>query len=191
MKVISFLSALNSQYESAKNQILAGADLPSLNAAFSRLSRISVDADPIPENDDRVALSAAVSSGSSLARGRGRGRTLSGRVGGRSGGKKEDRHCKFCHKKGHTEDKCWKKHGKPDWASKQDLSPATSSPNALASLQVLFSLMKTLHTPSNLLMVNPLQPPSLLHTKTCQYFKIFQASMACRFCCYRSYDQYP
>lgn len=181
-------NTFNSQYESAKNQILTGADLPSLNAAFSRLSRISVEADPIPNNDDSVALSAAVSSGSSLARGRGRGRTLSGRGGGRSGSNKEDRHCNFCHKKGHTEDKCWKKHRKPDWASKQDLSPATS-PNALASLQVLLSLMKTLHTPSNLLMLNPLQPPTLLHTKTCQYFKIFQPSMVCR--CYRSYDQYP
>lgn len=60
MKVISFLSALNSQYESAKNQIITGADLPSLNAAFSRLSRISVDADPIPENDQPLFLQVPV-----------------------------------------------------------------------------------------------------------------------------------
>lgn len=53
LKVISFLAAPGPQYESAKNQILTRAELPSLNATFSRLSRISIEADQ-PDDQDGV-----------------------------------------------------------------------------------------------------------------------------------------
>lgn len=48
--------------------------------------------------------------------------------------KKEDRYCDFCQKSGHIEEKCWKKYGKPDWASKKESSPPTPTDlNALAT----------------------------------------------------------
>lgn len=93
MKVMSFLTALGPQYESAKNQLLTSAELPSLNTIFSRLSRISVEADPSDDNEEKTALSVNTRSLSTVTRRRGRGR---GRGGGRPIGKKEDRYCDFC-----------------------------------------------------------------------------------------------
>lgn len=48
--------------------------------------------------------------------------------GGRSGSFKEDRNCTFCQKQGHLEDKCWKKHGRPDWANKVEEVPTATQP---------------------------------------------------------------
>lgn len=115
LKVISFLAAQGPQYESAKNQLLTGVELPTLNATFSRLSCIPVEADQPEDVGETVALSATIQPSSIATRGRGRGRGSSAR-GGHIGIKKEGRYCDFCHKPGHPEDKCWKKFGKPDWA---------------------------------------------------------------------------
>lgn len=89
MKVISLLAALGPQYESAKNQILTSADLPILNATFSRLSRISVESEHVEDHDGGVSLTATTHTNSRTARGRGRGHGPSGR-GGQLLGKKED-----------------------------------------------------------------------------------------------------
>lgn len=60
LKVISFLAAQGPQYESAKNQLLRGVELPTLNATFSRLSRIPVEADQPEDVGETVALSATI-----------------------------------------------------------------------------------------------------------------------------------
>lgn len=40
------------QYESVKNQLLAGDELPILKATFSRLSRTSIDSEPAADHDE-------------------------------------------------------------------------------------------------------------------------------------------
>lgn len=103
MKVIPFLAALGPQYESAKNQLLTSVELPSLDTIFSRVSQISVEADPSDDNEEKTALSVHTQSLSTLTTGRERG---CGRGGSRPIGKKEDRHYDFCQRSGHNEDKC-------------------------------------------------------------------------------------
>lgn len=43
LKVVTFLVGLSSTYASTKEQLLTGTELPSLNVAFSSLSRIVVE----------------------------------------------------------------------------------------------------------------------------------------------------
>lgn len=70
LKVISFLATRNPQYESAKNQLLTGYDLPSLNSTFSRLSRMSMENDVSETRDGDVALSATTPSTTRTFKGR-------------------------------------------------------------------------------------------------------------------------
>lgn len=43
-------------------------------------------------------------------------------------------YCEFCQKQGRIEEKCWKKHGKPDWAAKEETTPTAPTPsNALVA----------------------------------------------------------
>lgn len=122
LKVVSFLAGLDASYISFRNQFLSGADLPSLSVTFSCLSRI-----PVEDTTgvlDSTALTTTIRSSSSSSRGRGRGR---GRGGGRLN-KREDRYCDFCNSPGHVEDKCWSKHGKPDWAKPPSSTVSTSAP---------------------------------------------------------------
>lgn len=72
IKVISYLTALGSQYESAKTQILISMELPTLNATFSRLSRISMADEQVLDNQDNTAMTATARSITSSPRGRGR-----------------------------------------------------------------------------------------------------------------------
>lgn len=102
LKVISFPAALGPQYESVKNQLLIGADLPSLNSIFSWRSRIPVEVDPSTDNEGNAALIASSMSHPNLKKGKGRARGASSK----GGGLKDDRYCEFCHKPGHTEHKC-------------------------------------------------------------------------------------
>lgn len=51
LKVVTFLVGLSSTYASTKEQLLTGTELPSLNVAFSSLSRIVV------ENEEPVEAS--------------------------------------------------------------------------------------------------------------------------------------
>lgn len=79
LKVISFLAALGPQYESAKNQLFTGIELPTPNATFSRLSMIPVGADQSDDHEEKVALFADTRTTSSHTRGRRRGRGTSTR----------------------------------------------------------------------------------------------------------------
>lgn len=127
LKVISFLAALGPQYESAKNQLLTGADLPTLNATFFRLPRMFVEENQSEEPDGGVAMTVATFPKPSYTRGGGRGRGSLRRKGGHVVGKIDTWQCDFFQKPGHTEDKCWSKHGKPKWATKNEPTPKSSS----------------------------------------------------------------
>ncbi|XP_049934544.1 retrovirus-related Pol polyprotein from transposon RE1 isoform X1 [Nymphaea colorata] len=113
-----FLSGLDSVYESAKNQMLTSPSIPPIDEAYSRLSRI-----PIPSStvlDTTSAMLATRGRGGSLfARGRGyrgRGNTPSRPV------------CQFCHRIGHTVDKCWQKHGRPAVANQTVFTDSPEQP---------------------------------------------------------------
>lgn len=101
LKVVSFLSGLDAHYGSAKNQLLYGSELPSLNVAFSRLSWIPVHHDALSTADSMALASfPPPSPGAPTAQGRGSGQGGVGRGGGaascggeRSSVKKEDRYC--------------------------------------------------------------------------------------------------
>lgn len=91
--------------------------MPSLNVALSRLSRIPIKdvADSTLDNE-KIALPRRTQPSSSSSKGRGRSHFGNGFGGGRTTTKREDKYCDFCHVPRHTEDRCWQKHGKPDWA---------------------------------------------------------------------------
>lgn len=78
LMIISFLAA----HESAKNQILTGAELSSLNATFSRLSRISIETDQPEDQEGGAAILASAQFTAPSKRRRGRDRGSSGREGG-------------------------------------------------------------------------------------------------------------
>ncbi|KAF3779123.1 hypothetical protein EJ110_NYTH33705 [Nymphaea thermarum] len=113
-----FLSGLDSVYESAKNQMLTSPSIPPIDETYSRLSRIPIPASTVP--DTTSAMLATRGRGESLfARGRGgcgRGNMTSRPV------------CQFCHRIGHTVDKCWQKHGRPAFANQ---TVSTDSPEQL------------------------------------------------------------
>ncbi|KAF3788071.1 hypothetical protein EJ110_NYTH13610 [Nymphaea thermarum] len=102
-----FLSGLDSVYESAKNQMLTSPSIPPIDEAYSRLSRISISAATVPDTTSAMFTTRG-RCGSFFARGRG----------GRSRGPLTSRPvCQFCHRIGHTVDKCWQKHGRPVFAN--------------------------------------------------------------------------
>ncbi|KAF3795452.1 hypothetical protein EJ110_NYTH04721 [Nymphaea thermarum] len=110
-----FLSGLDSVYESAKNQMLTSPSIPPIDEAYSRLSRILISAATVPDTTSAM-LATRGRGGSFFARGRGgcgRGPPTSRPV------------CQFCHRIGHTVDKCWQKHGRPAFANQ---TASTESP---------------------------------------------------------------
>ncbi|KAF3772297.1 hypothetical protein EJ110_NYTH58288 [Nymphaea thermarum] len=110
-----FLSGLNSVYESAKNQMLTSPSIPPIDEAYSRLSRIPIPAATVPDTTSTM-LATRGRGGSFFARGRG----------GRGRGPPTSRPvCQFCHRIGHTVDKCWQKHGRPVFANQ---TASTESP---------------------------------------------------------------
>ncbi|KAF3772570.1 hypothetical protein EJ110_NYTH57534 [Nymphaea thermarum] len=110
-----FLSGLDSVYESAKNQMLTSPSIPPIDEAYSRLSRIPISASTVPDTTSAM-LATCGRGGPFFARGRGghgRGNTPSRPI------------CQFCHRIGHTVDKCWQKHGRPAFANQ---TVSTDSP---------------------------------------------------------------
>lgn len=101
---------LDTQYGSAKNQLLSGSELPPLNVALSQLSRIPVQMENTTKEDLMALAAAKPSSLPTRGRGRGGGAGHGGgadRDGGRSFVKSEDRYCDFCNVAGHMLAKAW------------------------------------------------------------------------------------
>ncbi|KAF3776654.1 hypothetical protein EJ110_NYTH35045 [Nymphaea thermarum] len=115
-----FLSGLDSVYESAKNQMLTSPSIPPIDEAYSRLSRISIPAAAVPDTTSAM-LATRGRGGSFFARGRG----------GRGRGTPTPRPvCQFCHRIGHTVDKCWQKHGRPAFANQTASTESSEPPKA-------------------------------------------------------------
>ncbi|KAF3775105.1 hypothetical protein EJ110_NYTH51304 [Nymphaea thermarum] len=115
-----FLSGLNSIYESAKNEMLTSPSIPPIDEAYSRLSRIPIPASTVPDTTSAM-LATRGRGGFLFARGRGgrgRGNTTSRPV------------CQFCHRIGHTVDKCWQKHGRPAFANQTASTDSPEQPKA-------------------------------------------------------------
>ncbi|KAF3774477.1 hypothetical protein EJ110_NYTH51328 [Nymphaea thermarum] len=115
-----FLSGLDSVYESAKNQMLTSPSIPPIDEAYSRLSRIPIPAATVPDTTSTM-LATRGRGGSLFAKGRGgrgRGNTTSRPV------------CQFCHRIGHTVDKCWQKHGRPAFANQTASTDSPKQPKA-------------------------------------------------------------
>ncbi|KAF3771918.1 Retrovirus-related Pol polyprotein from transposon TNT 1-94 [Nymphaea thermarum] len=113
-----FLSGLDSVYESAKNQMLTSPSIPPIDEAYSRLSRIPIFASTVPDTTSAM-LATRGRGGPFFARGRGgrgRGSTTSRPV------------CQFCHRIGHTVDKCWQKHGRPAFANQTVSTDSSEQP---------------------------------------------------------------
>ncbi|KAF3789908.1 hypothetical protein EJ110_NYTH17636 [Nymphaea thermarum] len=115
-----FLSGLDSVYESAKNQMLTSPSIPPIDEAYSRLSRIPIPAVTIPDTTSAM-LATRGRGGSFFPRGRG----------GRGRGPPTSRPvCQFCHRIGHTVDKCWQKHGRPAFANQTASTESSEQPKA-------------------------------------------------------------
>ncbi|KAF3782455.1 hypothetical protein EJ110_NYTH34258 [Nymphaea thermarum] len=115
-----FLSGLDLVYESAKNQMLTSPSIPPIDEAYNRLSRIPIPAATVPDTTSAM-LATRGRGGSFFARGRGgrgRGNTASRPV------------CQFCHRIGHTVDKCWQKHGRPAFAHQTASTESLEQPKA-------------------------------------------------------------
>ncbi|KAF3776012.1 hypothetical protein EJ110_NYTH49304 [Nymphaea thermarum] len=109
-----------SVYESTKNQMLTSPSIPPIDEAYSRLSRIPIPASTVPDTTFAM-LPTRGRGGSLFARGRGgrgRGNTTSRPV------------CQFCHRIGHTVDKCWQKHGRPAFANQTVSTDSPEQPKA-------------------------------------------------------------
>ncbi|KAF3772380.1 hypothetical protein EJ110_NYTH57225 [Nymphaea thermarum] len=115
-----FLSGLDSVYESAKNQMLTSPSIPPIDEAYSKLSRIPIPAATVPDTTSAM-LATRSRGGSFFARGRG----------GRGRGPPTSRPvCQFCHRIGHTVDKCWQKHGRPAFANQIASTESSEPPKA-------------------------------------------------------------
>ncbi|KAF3772016.1 hypothetical protein EJ110_NYTH58974 [Nymphaea thermarum] len=115
-----FLSGLDSVYESAKNQMLTSPSIPPIDEAYSRLSRIPIPAATVHDTTSAM-LATRGRGGSFFARGRG----------GRGRGTPTLRPvCQFCHRIGHTVDKCWQKHGRPAFANQIASTESSEPPKA-------------------------------------------------------------
>ncbi|KAF3771706.1 hypothetical protein EJ110_NYTH58619 [Nymphaea thermarum] len=111
-----FLSGLDSVYESAKNQMLTSPSIPPIDKAYSRLSRIRIPVANVPDTTSAMLAT------------RGRGGSFFPRGRGGSGPPTSRPVCQFCHRIGHTVDKCWQKHGRPAFANQ---TASTESPEQL------------------------------------------------------------
>ncbi|XP_043693371.1 uncharacterized protein LOC122643864 [Telopea speciosissima] len=144
--VAKFLSGLDSDLQSVKSQLLTGEKIPSMNEAYCRIQRVVspsvVKSDSAPTNKDNSALFTSTGGrgrGGGGTSSRGRGSTFGrGRATG-SGGRgvtsntagsgfvdTSSRWCTHCNRSNHTVDKCWLKHGKPQWAREQFANSAIS-----------------------------------------------------------------
>ncbi|KAF7831574.1 uncharacterized protein G2W53_013907 [Senna tora] len=105
--LLVILISLNDSYDNVVNNVLMMDPLPSFNKVHSIVARIEkqINVNSIKSVNKSIEASAlAVKSYDSSSKGS-----------GQRSKKKEDRFCVFCHKQGHTEDACFKKHGVPDW----------------------------------------------------------------------------
>ncbi|XP_028803234.1 uncharacterized protein LOC114758349 [Neltuma alba] len=119
MATMSFLTALPSQYAAARSQILSGADIPSLEEAFSRVLRTEQN----PSSAPIPPTSALLSQGQNDNRG------LPSRSGPKPGGGNQEPKeviCYYCKELGHTKRTCRKLQNKQQRQSSAHVATTTS-----------------------------------------------------------------
>ncbi|KAK2459095.1 putative mitochondrial protein [Trifolium repens] len=110
-QIIQFLTGLNEHFAVVKTQILLMDPLPSMNKVYSLVIQEEsnnsslVNSVPSASVDDSNILVNAVDSKKSQNRGKGPATSAKG---------KDNRHCTYCDRGGHTVDGCFKKHGYPN-----------------------------------------------------------------------------
>ncbi|XP_043710586.1 uncharacterized protein LOC122659549 [Telopea speciosissima] len=148
--VAKFLSGLDSDLQSITSQLLIGEKIPSMNEAYCRLQRVIspsvVKFDSAPTDKDNSALFTSTGGrgrgggstssrdrGSNFGRGRGAGSGGRGTMSNTASSGSVDassRWCTHCNRSNHTVDKCWLKHGKPQWAREQFTNSVVSDGGA-------------------------------------------------------------
>ncbi|KAK4397606.1 Retrovirus-related Pol polyprotein from transposon RE2 [Sesamum angolense] len=111
--VAKFLSGLDNSLKVVRDHLLASDSVPTLSNALSRVLRVATG------SSDSISSSAPTTESSAMAV-RGRARPSSRGRGGRgraSNTPTNSRYCTHCGRTNHVVDKCWIKHGKPDWAN--------------------------------------------------------------------------
>ncbi|KAK4390000.1 Retrovirus-related Pol polyprotein from transposon TNT 1-94 [Sesamum angolense] len=111
--VAKFLSGLDNSLKVVRDHLLASDSVPTLSNALARVLRVATG------STDSVSSSGTTTESSAMAV-RGRARPSSRGRGGRgraSTNPTHSRYCTHCGRTNHVVDKCWIKHGKPDWAN--------------------------------------------------------------------------
>lgn len=109
-----FLMGLNSFYDSVVNNILMHDPLPPLNKVYSMIARV---ARQVPTVSDIVFSISTALAAKSFDISRGFSDTKNSSKTKYS--KKGDRMCNYCHRAGHLEEACFKKHDHPNWSKEQ------------------------------------------------------------------------
>ncbi|KAK4402403.1 Retrovirus-related Pol polyprotein from transposon RE1 [Sesamum angolense] len=111
--VAKFLSGLDNSLKVVRDHLLASDSVPTLSIALARVLRVATG------SSDSISSSGTTIESSAMAV-RGRARSSSRGRGGRgraSNTPTNSRYCTHCGRMNHVVDKCWIKHGKPDWAN--------------------------------------------------------------------------
>ncbi|KAJ1413325.1 hypothetical protein SESBI_19710 [Sesbania bispinosa] len=108
--MVCTLAILNTDLVSVRDQILASPSIPTLDEVFSRLLRVASipPSGPIPNAHDTSAL---ISTNAQHGHREEQGGPY------RGGNKTSRPKCTYCHRWGHTKEKCFKLHGRPPRAN--------------------------------------------------------------------------
>ncbi|KAJ1417938.1 hypothetical protein SESBI_16203 [Sesbania bispinosa] len=108
--MVCTLAILNTDLVSVRDQILASPSIPTLDEVFSRLLRVASipPSGPIPNAHDTSAL---ISTNAQHGHREEQGGPY------RGGSKTSRPKCTYCHRWGHTKEKCFKLHGRPPRAN--------------------------------------------------------------------------
>ena len=143
--VRGFLMNLNEQYYTLRSQLLGDSTTPTLQSAFSHLQFASLILSSPGVDLEHSAMAAR------------------GRV--RDTGKSKNcyRLCEFCGKRGHTMDRCWDKHSKPDWATKG--AKLSNIPKAAAVIVASNGSTSSSAIPQDVIQISKEEYDRLLHSQ--------------------------
>jgi len=126
-QVIQFLTSLNDSFSFVKTQVLLMDPLPSINKVYSMvIQEESNNTTPPPRvsiEDSSILVNASDA----------RKPFMRGKPSGASQSKNNSRYCTFCHKKNHTMEYCYQKHGYPNANKLVASSNVVNSEHALDS----------------------------------------------------------
>ena len=123
-QVMQFLMGLGDAYEGVVSNILMMDPMPPFNKIYSMVSRIEKQRDITVTSDSFIETNALAVK--SVENNKGTGNNNNKYLQRKK--EKMEKFCTHCHKNGHTEDICFKKHGYPEWfkelRNKKDMAHA-------------------------------------------------------------------